>query len=112
MTLWTVADQAPLSMGFSKQEYRSGLPCPAPGDLPDLEIEPVSLMSAALAGGFFTTSNTCEAQWDSDDPQKYQLPFALTIDINRIKLLILFPRKLMPRQEYLSALFSLHLKRL
>ena len=67
-------------------------------------------MSPALAGGLFTTSTTCAVQWDSDDSQKHQLPFALIIDINRIDLLILFPRKLMPRQEYLSVLFSLHLK--
>ena len=40
MTPWTVACQAPLSMGFSRQEYWSGLPCPPPGDLPNLEIEP------------------------------------------------------------------------
>ena len=56
----TVAHQAPLSMGFSRQEYWSGLPCPAPGDLPDPGIKPVSLVSPALAGGFFTTSATWE----------------------------------------------------
>ena len=39
VTLWTVACQAPLSMGFSRQEYWSGLPCPSPGDLPDPGIE-------------------------------------------------------------------------
>ena len=43
-------------MGFSRQEYWSGLPCPAPGDLPDPGIEPTSLTSPALAGRFFTTS--------------------------------------------------------
>ena len=43
-TLWTVAHQAPLSMGFSRQEYWSGLPFPAPGDLPNPEIKPVSLV--------------------------------------------------------------------
>ena len=42
VTSWTVAHQAPLSMGFSRQEYWSGLLCPPPGDLPDLEIEPES----------------------------------------------------------------------
>ena len=42
VTLWTVAHQAPLSMGFSRQEYWSGLPFPSPGDLPDPEIEPES----------------------------------------------------------------------
>ena len=52
-TLWTIACQAPLSMGFSRQEYWSGLPCPPPGHLPDRGIEPASLMSPALAGGFF-----------------------------------------------------------
>ena len=57
-TPWTVAHQAPLSMGFSGQEYWSGLPCPPPGDLPDPGIEPVSLMSPALAGSFFTMNAT------------------------------------------------------
>ncbi|CAI9158760.1 unnamed protein product [Rangifer tarandus platyrhynchus] len=57
-TPWTAARQAPLPMGFSRQEYWSGLPCPPPGDLPDPGIEPTSLMSPALAGGFFTTSTT------------------------------------------------------
>ena len=61
MTPWTVAHQAPLSMGFSRQEYWSGLPLPSPGDLPDPKIEPTSLKSSALAGGFFTTSATWEA---------------------------------------------------
>ena len=55
-TPWTVACQAPLSMGFSRRDYWSGLPCSPPGDLPDTEIEPVSLASLALVGGFFTTS--------------------------------------------------------
>ena len=45
-------------MGFSKQEHWSGLPCPPPGDLLDPGIEPSTLMSPGLAGGFFTTSAT------------------------------------------------------
>ena len=53
--------QAPLSMGFSKQEYWNGLPCPPPGDLPDPGIKPTSLMSPALVGEFFTSSATLEA---------------------------------------------------
>ena len=61
-TPWTAAHQAPLSMGFSRQEYWSGLPCPPPGGLPDPGIESSSLMSPALARGFFTTSATWEAQ--------------------------------------------------
>ena len=60
--LWTVAHQAPLFMGFSRQECWSGLPCPPPGDLPDPGIELVSLMSPALVGGFFMTSIPWEAQ--------------------------------------------------
>ena len=51
-TLWSIACQAPLSMGFFRQEYWSGLPCAPPGDLPNPGIEPASLMSPALAGGF------------------------------------------------------------
>ena len=52
MTSWTVAHQAPLSMGFPSQEYWSGLPFPPPGHLLDPGIEPTS---PALAGRFFTT---------------------------------------------------------
>ena len=61
VTLWGIAHQAPLSMGFSRQEYWSGLPCPPPGDLPGPGIEPTSLLPPALAGGFFTTSTTGKA---------------------------------------------------
>ena len=57
-TLRTVARQAPLSIGFSRQEYSSGLPISSPGDLPNPGIEP---SSPALAGGFFTTSTTWES---------------------------------------------------
>ena len=60
-TLWTIALQAPLSMTFSRQEYWSGLPCPSSAYLPDSAIEPSSLMSPALAGRFYTTSDTWEA---------------------------------------------------
>ena len=55
-TLWTVGCQAPLSVGFFRQEYWSGLPFPSPGDLPDPGIELMSLVSPALPGGFFTTA--------------------------------------------------------
>ena len=53
VTSWTVAHYAPLSMGFPRQEYWSGLSFPPPGDLPDPGIKPASL---AFSGGFFTTS--------------------------------------------------------
>ena len=49
-------------MGLPGQEYWSGLPFPSPGDLPDPGIEPASPTSSALAGGFFTTSTTWQAQ--------------------------------------------------
>ena len=52
---WTEVHQAPLAMGFPRQEYWGGLPFPSPGDLPDPGIKPTSIMSPALAGGFFTT---------------------------------------------------------
>ena len=61
--LWTVACQVPLSMGFSRQESWSRLPCPPPGDLPDPGIEPKPFRSPALAGRFFTVSATWEALW-------------------------------------------------
>ena len=61
MTLWTVPRQAPLSMGFPRQEYWNGLPCPFSGDLPGPGIEHTSPMSPALAGGLFTASSTWEA---------------------------------------------------
>ena len=61
VTPWTAARQPPLSMGFSKQEFWSGLPFPIPGDLPNPGIKPVSLSSPALAGGLFTTSAAREA---------------------------------------------------
>ena len=61
VTLWTVAHQAPLSMGFSWQEYWNGLPFPPAGDLPNLGIEPTSLVSPALTGRLFTISAVWEA---------------------------------------------------
>jgi len=64
----TVAHQAPLSMRFPRQEYWSVLPFPPPGDLPDPGVEPSSLVSAALVGGFFTNCATWEAL------RKFNLP--------------------------------------
>ena len=61
MTLWTVACQVPLSMGFFRHEYWSRLPGSPPRDLPDPGIECASLASPSLAGGFFMTSVPCEA---------------------------------------------------
>ena len=61
VTLWTGAHQAPVSTGFSRQEYWSVLPFPPAGDLPDPGIEPVPLMSPALAGRLFTPRANSEA---------------------------------------------------
>ena len=62
VTPWTAACQPPLSMKFCRQEYWNGLPFPLPGDLPNPEIESVSLKSPALAVVFFTSSTIWEAQ--------------------------------------------------
>ena len=61
MTLWNVALQAPLSMGFSRQEHCSGLPFPSPGNHSQAGINVASLKSPAVPGGFFTSSTTWEA---------------------------------------------------
>ena len=70
--LWTVAHHAPLSMGFSRQEYWSGLPFPLPRDLPDSGIELISFTSLALAGMFFTTSATWKIhKFNADTIKKF-----------------------------------------
>ena len=61
LTSWTVAHQAPLSMGLFRLEFWSGLPFPFPGALPYPGVEPMFLASPSLAGGFFTASATWEA---------------------------------------------------
>ena len=66
-----VARQAPLPMGFFRQEYWSWLPRPPPGDLPNPGIEPWSPVSPALTGGFFTTSATWEPATGKYPTEKY-----------------------------------------
>ena len=78
-TLWSVAFQAPLSTGFSRQEYWNGLPCPPPGNLPNSGIEPKSLKSPALVGGFFTIKATWEALSSGHAGIKRQLKCELII---------------------------------
>ena len=77
VTLWTLALQAALSMGFPRQEYWSGLLCPPAGGLPDPGIKPASLMSSALAGKFFTTSTTWEFQLSGQVGSSLWTPGAL-----------------------------------
>ena len=89
----TIALQAPLSMGFSKQEHWSGLPFPPPGDLPNSEIKPASIVSPALAGRFFTNCVTREA------PYGYNivlLATATTLYIRPLKLIRLITESLYP----------------
>ena len=82
-TLWTVAHQAPLFTGFSRQEYWSGLPCPLPGDLPNPGIKPRSPSPPALAGGFFTTEpsgkplNTFISMKGCEDEAALSTPYCL-----------------------------------
>ena len=61
VTQWTVACQTPLSMGFPRQKYWTGLPFPSPGHLPDPGIELTSTVSPAMAGGLFYYCATWEA---------------------------------------------------
>ena len=85
LTLCDLMDFSPpdsLSMGFSRQEYWSGLPFPPPGDLPNAGIEPTSLMSSALAGRFFITSATWEAQLQFGRPQQHTEIFGATLAFN------------------------------
>ena len=69
MTSWTAARQAPLSMGFSRQEYCSGLPFPPPGDLLKSGIKPASPTSPALAGGPFTAEPPGKPQTENSGTQ-------------------------------------------
>ena len=82
VTLWTVAHQAPLSMGFSRQEYCSGLSCPSPGDLPDPGVElasPALQVVSRIVGRFFTSEPVgkptvvCGIHPQDEDPSS-QLP--------------------------------------
>ena len=87
---WTVAYQAPLSMGFSRQGYWSGMPFPSPGDLPDPGIEFECLMSPALGGRFFKISATWEAPfwclWERDYVGKGLWELAFNLGANQIAL--------------------------
>ena len=85
-TLWAVAHQAPLSLGFSRQEYWSGMPCPPLGDLSDPGIKPMSLVFPALAGKLFTTSTTWEAQKKNRQNQSTEVEVRLILTFRRYRL--------------------------
>ena len=76
---WTVASRAPLSLGFSRQEYWSGLPCPPLRDLPNPGIKLVSLMSPPLTARFFTTSATWKPR---EVPKTLEMLFFLNSGLN------------------------------
>ena len=67
VTVWTLANQAPLSMGFSRQGYWSGLPCPPPGDLPDPGIKPALRPLAARLVGAWSISHLAETAFLQPD---------------------------------------------
>ena len=87
MTQWTVARQVPLSTGFSRQEYWSGLPCPSPRDLLNPGIEPVSPEASALAGGLFTTEPLKKPSYT----YTHILFFRLFSIIGYYKIMTIFP---------------------
>ena len=98
-TPWTVACQAPLSMGFSRQEYCSGLPCPPPGDLPDPGIQPASPKPPALAGRVFTTSIAWEAQthiWRANNKALWK--HKQLLDLSRGHVEVFYTTLTAPRQ--------------
>ena len=87
--LWTVAFQAPLSMGFSRQEHWSGLPFPSPEDLTNPGTEPTSFMSPAVAGSFFTTSATWTTAQNSISIEKERnkyYDFSLSLPYNLLSI--------------------------
>ena len=85
---WAVAHQAPLSMGFSRQEHWSGLPFPSPGNLPNPGIKPASLRAPALAGEFSTT----RATWVADESGRSEL--CIPSSCEEYTLLSFFPVEL------------------
>ena len=110
-TPWTVACQASLSRGFSRQEFWSVLPFPPPGDLPNPGIEPKSLMSPALAGRFFMSSGTWEALRNSLAILKNVTPTMTIWPFNSMntRYIVLFTigekwkqRKCLPMDEWLN----------
>ena len=101
VTLWTVAHQAPLSMGFSRQECSSGLSCPSPGDFPDPEVKPGSVMFPALADGFFTLAPLRKPLLSI---YIYSLPSLFKKRKRKGKLIII------SRRKSISCLYKVHLQ--
>ena len=83
LTLMTIARQVPLSMGFPRQEYWSGLPCPPPGDLPNPGIEPTSLRYPALVCRFFITGATLQKERENME-RIYVLLLILPLNVSGV----------------------------
>jgi len=101
-----VARQAPLSMGFSRQEYWSGLACPPPEGLPDPGIELASLTSPASAGEFFTSSATWEAKELTKGRKR--MDFAMSSRGKEDKRLLFIARYLIPSKNLITKEVSPH----
>ena len=106
VTLWTIACQAPLSMGISGQKYWSGLECHAllQGIFPNPGMEPVSLMSSALAGGFFTSSAT----WEVKGSTALLFSHLLSQEVLCLRCCLFFPSSsdTLPHWLFLCCIFS------
>ena len=102
MTPWTMVHQAPLSMGFSRQEHWVGLQCPPPGDLPKPGIEPVS---PASAGGFFTTEPPWKPRVTTDEAKLiyyYELKSIVYIRAHCVVCFMGFDKCIMTRIHHYS----------
>ena len=93
---WIITRQAPLSMGFPRQEYWNGLPFPPPEDLPDPGMEPTSPASPASAGGFSTTEapgrpHSLSGQEDPPGPGLLALRFSLCLSLSVFAGFALYP---------------------
>ena len=83
-----VARQAPLTLGFPSQEYWSGLPLPSPGALPILGIKPMSFMSPALGGRFFTSALPGKPHYDFNLTALFHIKFSINFDNYNSKQLL------------------------
>ena len=102
-TPWTVVHQAPLSMGFPRKEYWSGLPCPPPGHLPDPGIKPTSPVFPALAGGIFTMEQPGNVTAESAPNWSYPVSNKI-LNLSRTKLQVIYPKHVQRRKSDLKHL--------
>ena len=104
VTLWTVAHQAPLSMGFSRQEDWGGLPCPPPGDLPDPRIELEFAAAPALAGRFFTAESLGKPNGSAGDRRRQNGPSIIIL--MTVTMMMIMPASQRKKPRFSSSLAS------